>query len=219
MFFNGTREISGAEFDRDYAPYMDDLVAKIGFYDNSLLAVTLFDVDPVDGACSLSWGYSRRRCGDDDPLFVPYSAGKDKWRTAPMPWDEFEQLPPLAKPLSNIFADSNLRQDPLTRHPLISHLIPRESLETVLHDKRVVFIGDSARSWSNYAGTAGNEAILDGVALGTLLINAQNVEGLYEQRHNQWQHAIAYSAKVSEALHRPRDEWLKQSTSNRASHA
>lgn len=198
---------------------MNDLAAKIGFYDNSLLAVTIYDVDPTDGTVSISWGYSRRKRGDDDPLFVPYSAGKDKWRAAPMPWDELEQLPPLTKPLSNVFADSKLRQDHIIRHPLISHIIPLDFLKTTLRDRRVVFIGDSARSWSNHAGTAGNEAIMDGVTLGNLLASGENIEGLYEQRYDKWQKAMAYNAQLSEALHRPREEWLRHSSSNGVEHA
>lgn len=193
---------------------MDDLAAKIGFYDNSLLAVTLYDVDTSNGSVSLSWGYSRRKRGDNDPLFVPYSAGKDKWRAALMPWDELEQLPPLTKPLSNIIANSKLREDHLIRHPLISHLIPLESLKTILRYRRVVFIGDSARSWSNHAGTAGNEAILDGVILGTLIVNGDGLENLYEHRYGQWQTAMTYNAQLSEALHKPREEWLRSADSN-----
>ncbi|KAK4501620.1 hypothetical protein PRZ48_007429 [Zasmidium cellare] len=209
VMFNGVRKLSKDDFDKNWAPYMDGLCTKIGFYDNCLLAVTLYDQDPVDGAISISWAWSQRKRGENDHLFVPYSAGKDKWRAAPLPWDDLEQLPPLALPWENVYHDSQLRQDFLIRQQLLNHLIPRERLEAVLHDRRVVFIGDAARSWSNHAGTAGNEALLDGIALGKVLVNDQGVEDLYEQRFHMWEKAIAYNTKMSESMHRPREEWLR----------
>jgi 2-polyprenyl-6-methoxyphenol hydroxylase-like FAD-dependent oxidoreductase len=86
-------------------------------------------------------------------------------------------------------------------------LIEREDLSSILKKHKVLFIGDAAHTWSNHAGTGGNNAILDGLELGKVLQEGKSPEEFYNKSYQRWKDSFGSNAKVFEDMIRPQAEW------------
>lgn len=220
VMMNGTHRYPIKEWDERLRATIGDSAVYPGFGDQRILAFTMYDADwdPETGYVDVSWGYSRRRRGDDDPLFVSFSDRNfDKSRAPPAFWDEVAQLPKnLVEPFKTIFGELSTRRDPTIHHQLVSLLIPKEDLLAKLREDRVVFVGDAVHDWSNHAGTAANAAIQDSLALGTVLARHEALETYYDERYPNWLSSYEKNGQDFEALHRPKDEWQKLLADQRA---
>ena len=196
------------DFDQKLRPAMGDGCVQAGFGDNLFTAVTLYDVDRNAGYVEISWAYSRRKRGQDDPLFAPYAVRFDKNYAPPELWEELAELPhPLVEPFNHIFGEPDIKSSPTIHHQLVSLLISREDLSYVLEKHRTVFSGDSVHDWTNHAGSAANAAIVDGIALGEVIVAGTGLESYYGQRHPSWQAYYDQNAQDFEAMHKPQEEW------------
>ncbi|KAF2103096.1 FAD/NAD(P)-binding domain-containing protein [Rhizodiscina lignyota] len=208
VFFNGSYRMSLQDFERTLQPSMGDSTVQIGLGDNLLAGIMLYDVDRKSGIVELSWGYSRRKRGENDALFAPYAGRHDKTIAPPQLWQELADLPhPLVEPFRSVFVIPDINTNSVIHHQLVSLLILREDLSEVLEKHKVVFAGDSVHDWTNHAGTSANTAIIDAITLGEIIVEGGNVESYYERRHPTWQKAYDHNAEDFEALHRPQEEW------------
>lgn len=220
VMINGTHRYQIKDWNTRLAPTVGTSVVYPGFGEQTILAYTVWDVDwdPENGYVEVSWGYSRRRRGPDDPLYVRYGDSSfDKSHVHPCFWEELEQLPKnLVEPFKTVYAEALSSRDPTIQHQLVSLLIPKEDLLAKLQDERVVFIGDAVHDWSNHAGTAANAAIQDAIALGEVLAAKLPLEVLYDQRYPAWQESYEKNGQDFEALHRPKEEWQRLLAEQRA---
>lgn len=156
VMINGSCRFSLDEWNQKLEPSIGELAVYPGFGEQMVLACTIYDAnwDPVSGYVDISWGYSRRRRGDNDPLFVSFADRSfNKSHVAEALWKELEVLPKqLVEPFKTIHSDLPIRRDPTIHHRLISLLIPEKDLLEKLNEGKVVFIGDAVHDWSNHAG-------------------------------------------------------------------
>lgn len=210
VIFNGIRKCSKDVFERELGPFMKDRAVCMSCFDDSVLVVAIYDVDLEAGDVSISWAYSRRRRGIDDPLFSPYSAKRDKSPVELELWDELENLPELAEPFSYIFRkNGEMRNDKIIHHQLVTLLVPLKDLLVLLEASNVVLIGDAVHGWTNHTGTSGNAAIVDGITLGEMLLTGKSGTDFYEVRYSMWEKELAQAGQAFESLHRPRSQWLE----------
>jgi monooxygenase len=196
------------DFEQKIRPSMGDWCVQLGLGDNLLIAITIYDLNRDAGYVDISWGYSRRHRGQNDPLFAPYASKHDKNYTPPELWREIEELPhPLVEPFKYVFGEPAMRANPTIHHQLVSLLIPQDDLSRVLERHKIVFMGDAVHDWTNHAGSAANAAIVDGVTLGVVIAESSNLESYYEQRRTAWQTLYDQNAQDFEALHKPQEEW------------
>ena len=112
VMYNGIRKMSIKDLERHLQPSLGSLTVQPGFGDSIFLAVTLYDIDPHEGTVYLSWGYTRRSKGADDPLFAPYSRQHNPSYAPPQLWEETGNLPhPLVEPFQTILGDPDVSQD------------------------------------------------------------------------------------------------------------
>ncbi|KAF1978542.1 FAD/NAD(P)-binding domain-containing protein [Bimuria novae-zelandiae CBS 107.79] len=211
VMINGSCRFSLPEWDAKIKPAIGDSTVYPGFGENMVLACTIYDAswDPVSGYVDVSWGYSRRRRGDDDPLFVSFTDRSfDKSRAPEAFWEEVETLPNgLVQPFKTIFDELGVRRDRTIHHQLVSLLIPKKDLLAKLKEEKVVFIGDAVHNWSNHAGTAGNAAIQDALALGKVLAEQKGLEEYYDERYPGWLKSFERNGADFQVMHRPMREW------------
>jgi len=208
--YNGIRKINIKDFERKLRPSLGNLTVQPGFGDSVLLAVTIYDIDMDEEIVYISWGYGRKSNGVDDPLFTPYSRQHNTSSAPPQLWEEIGKLPyPLVEPFQTIYGDPDVSKDEVLHQPQVNLLIQREDLSNVLQEHKVLFIGDSAHTWSNHAGTGGNNAIIDGLELGKLLQERKNPEEFYNESYQRWNDSFGNNAKVFEDMIRPQAEWRR----------
>jgi hypothetical protein len=199
------------DFKKTLQPSLGNLTVQPGIGDSVLLAVTLYDVDLDEDNVYISWGYTRRSTGSDDPLFIPYSRKRITIASQPLAqlWKEIGKLPfPLVEPFQTIFGDTDVvSKDEILNPPLVRMLIEREYLSSMLKKHKVLFIGDSAHTWSNHAGTGGNNAKMDGLGLGKALQQNINPEEFYNDSYERWRDGFENNANIFEDIIRPQEEW------------
>jgi 2-polyprenyl-6-methoxyphenol hydroxylase-like FAD-dependent oxidoreductase len=115
----------------------------------------------------------------------------------------------LVEPFQTIYGDPDISKDEVLHQPLVNLLIQREDLSNILEKHKVLFIGDSAHTWSNHAGTGGNNAIIDGLDLGKVLQEGKNPEEFYDESYQRWKDSFGSNAKVFEDMIRPQAEWRR----------
>ena len=211
VMINGSCRFSLDDWNEKINPEMGEFAVYPGFGEQMILACTIYDAswDPVSGYVDVSWGYSRRRRGDEDPLFIAFADRSfDKFRVAEALWNEIETLPKhLMEPFKTIHGDIPIRRDPTIHHQLISLLIPEQDLLEKLTEEKVVFIGDAVHDWSNHAGTAANAAIQDALALGETLLRGGKIGHYYDARYPEWLRSYEKNGEDFQTLHRPMKEW------------
>jgi flavin-dependent dehydrogenase len=115
----------------------------------------------------------------------------------------------LVEPFQAIYGDPDISKDEVLHQPLVNLLIQREELSNILKKHKAIFIGDSAHTWSNYAGTGGNNAITDGLDLGKVLQEGKNLEEFYNKSYQRWKDSFGSNAKFFEDMIRPQAEWRR----------
>lgn len=211
VMINGTCRFSLGEWNEKIKPEIEDSAVYPGFGDQMILAVTIYDAnwDQENGYVNVSWGYSRRKKGDTDPLFVSYQDRSfDKSQAPEAFWNEVRALPKeIVEPFRTIFGELPIRRDRTIHHQLVSLLIPKDDLLSKLLSEKVVFIGDAVHDWSNHAGTAANAAIQDALVLGEILAQRGEMEEYYKERYPIWLKSYQKNGDDFQALHRPMSEW------------
>lgn len=198
------------DFEEKLRPTLGPTCLRIGFDSEGcrIILVTIFDWDQEKNVVSISWAYSRRIKGPNDPLYTPYTPGHTTRTTPSQLWEEIRNLQhPLSEPFRTIFSDPDISKDKVIRHLLVTFAIPQKDLSSTLRKHRTVFIADSAHVWSNHAGTGGNNAILDALSLGRTLVEGKDPDTYYDERSLQWEHAIAKNIETYNNLHKTKDEW------------
>jgi hypothetical protein len=174
-----------------------NLTVQPGIGNSVLLAVTIYDIDLDEDIIYISWGYTRRSKGLDDPLFTPYSCEHNTRYAPPQLWEEIGKLPyPLVEPFQAIYGDPEISKDEVLHQPLVNLLIQRKDLSNILKKHKVVFIGDSAHTWSNHAGTGGNTAIIDGLDLRKVLQEGKKPEDFCNKCYQRWKDSFDSNAKA-----------------------
>jgi hypothetical protein len=195
--------MSTRDFEQTLRPALGKWCVRIGCHESRVIAVTVFDFDQENEVVSISWGYSRRVNSLNDPLFVPYSREHNISDVPHELWEEIENLQhPLIEPFRTIFGDPDIRKEEIIHHRLVTLLIPREDLSITLRKHKIAFIGDAAHAWSNFAGTGGNNAVLDGLELGKVLQEGKSPEIYYDKRYPQWKNSIVSNEKTYNDMHK-----------------
>ena len=198
--YNGRRTLSRTAFDNKFGPYMQDTTMLSGSGDGFNFQVNIDAINESEAV--ISWTYSRDGEASVDPTF---QSSQPNPQIASAVVTEMTQIKDLIAPFDSLIQKKDLEGDTIYNWVMRSIRIPLKLLSAA-STSRIVLIGDAAHAMPIYEGTGANQAILDSVELGNLLVtltegdrhwqgseppDVQILLHFYKEAYPRWEASVA----------------------------